>query len=127
MVWTLGFSSTFGIRASSLIHRDVSTSLDMTFCQLHGEINRGDHAVRAGDSFAGNFKRGAVIGTGARKRKPKRHVHTLVKGVEFQRNQSLVVIHAEYRVEFAFNRTMKNCVGGLWPDESGMWLVRSEK
>ena len=92
----------------------------MTFCQFGGKIDGGDHAVRAGDSFAGNFKRGAVIGTGARKRKAKRHVHTFVKGVKFQRNQSLIVIHAEYRIEFAFNRTMKNCVGGMGPDENGM-------
>src|SRR4029453_10266979 len=84
------------------------------------EINRGDHAVRTGHSSAGNFKRGAVIRTGARKRKPKRHVHALVKGVEFQRNQSLIVIHAEYRVEFAFNRTMENCVGGVGTGECAL-------
>ena len=87
----------------------------MTFCQFGGKIDGGDHTVRTSHSFTGNFERGAVIGAGARKGKPKRHVHTLVKGVEFQRNQSLIVIHAEYRVEFAFNRTMKNCVGGVRP------------
>src|SRR5205809_7199948 len=88
--------------------------------QLHSEIDRRDHAVRTCNSFAGNFKRGAVIGTGARKRKPKRRVHTLVKGVEFQRNQSLIVIHAKYRIEFAFDRTMKNCVGRVGACENGM-------
>ena len=84
----------------------------MTSRQLHREINRGDHAVGTRDSFAGNFKRGAVIGTGARKRKAERHVHAVVKCVKLQRDQSLIVIHAEHRVEFTFNRAMENCVGG---------------
>src|ERR1043165_2539914 len=71
--------------------------------QFHSEIDRRDHAVGTGDSPAGNFKRSAVIGTGARKRKAKRHVHTLVKCVKFQRNQSLVMIHGEYGIVFAVN------------------------
>ena len=79
--------------------------------QLHREIDRGDHAVGTRDAFAGNFKRGAVIGTGARKRQAKRHIHTAVEGVQFQWDQSLIVIHAEHRVEFAFNRAVKNGVG----------------
>src|SRR6266576_6569879 len=87
--------------------------------KLHGEINSGDHALRTGDSFAGNFKRSAVIGTGAGKRKAKRHIHALVKGVKFQRNQSLIVIHAEHRIEFTFNRSVKNCVGRMGAGENG--------
>src|SRR4030095_5693533 len=71
--------------------------------QFRSEINRGDHAVGTRDTFASNFKCSAVIGTGAGKRKAKRHVHTLVKRVKFQRNQSLIMIHGEYRIVFAFN------------------------
>ena len=88
--------------------------------QLHGEINRGDHAVGTGDSFAGNFKRSAVIGTGARKRKTECHIHALVKGMKFQRDQTLVVIHAEYRIEFAFNSTMKDGVGRVGATKSDL-------
>src|SRR5262245_24471833 len=77
-----------------------------SFGQVNGKIDRGYHAVGPGDSFAGNFKCSAVIGTGARKRKTERHIHTLVKGVKFQRDQTLIVIHAKYRIEYAFNHTV---------------------
>ena len=86
--------------------------------QLYGEINRRNHAVRTRDSFAGNFKRCAVIGTGTGKRKAKGHIHTLVKGVKFQWDQTLIVIHAEHRIEFTFNCTVKNCVGGNRANDS---------
>jgi hypothetical protein len=61
-----------------------------------------------------------MIGTGARKRKAKRHIHTLVKGVKFQRNQSLIVIHAEHRIEFIFNRTVEDGVGRVWASKSSL-------
>ena len=79
-------------------------------CQFHREINRGDHAVGTRDAFARNFKCSAVVGTGARKRQPERYVHAAVECVELQRNQSLIVVHAKYRVEFAFNRSVENGV-----------------
>ena len=36
-----------------------------------------------------------------------------LKGVELERDQTLVVIHAEHRIEFTFDRAMKNCVRGM--------------
>src|SRR5205823_9617235 len=79
----------------------------------HREINGGDHAVGASDAFPGNFKCCAVIGTGARKWEAQRDVHTFVKGMQLQWDQSLIVIHAKHRVEVALNRAMENCVGGV--------------
>ena len=85
--------------------------------QFHREFDRGDHAVGARDSFAGDFERGSVIRTRARKWQAQRHIHALVKGVELQRNQSLIVIHAEHCIPFAFAGVMKNRVGRKWAGE----------
>ncbi|KAF5408223.1 MAG: hypothetical protein Udaeo2_15990 [Candidatus Udaeobacter sp.] len=61
-----------------------------------------------------------MIGTGARKRKTERHIYALVKGVKFQRDQPLIVIHAEYRIEFIFNRTVKDGVGRVGASKSSL-------
>src|SRR5205085_1777874 len=79
--------------------------------ELDCEIDRGDHAVGAGDSFAGDFECGAVIGTGARKRQTERYVHAVVECVQLQRDQTLVVIHAEYGIELTVDCAMEN---GIW-------------
>src|SRR5207248_8854041 len=102
-----------------------SQSATTVLRKIHGEIDRCDHTVGTGNSLAGNFKCGAVIGTGSRKRKAKRYVHTLVKGVKFQRDQSLIVIHAEYRIELIFNHMVKDGVGGVVTGEKGMKMDRS--
>src|SRR5262249_20122312 len=62
---------------------DGQVRCDRADGQVRCEIDRRDHAVGSGDSFAGNFKRSPVIGTGASERKTERHIHTLVKGVKF--------------------------------------------
>src|ERR1700724_1347864 len=79
--------------------------------QFHRQIDRRDHAIGTRDSFAGDVERGAMIRTRPRERQPERHIHAAVKGVEFQRNQTLIVIHAEHGVEFAFGGAMEN---GIW-------------
>src|SRR6267378_7747875 len=86
--------------------------------ELHRKIDGGDHAVRSRESFSGNFKRSAVIGAGPREGETQRHVHTFVKGMQLQWDQSLIVIHAKHRIEFAFNRAVKNCVGRNWADKN---------
>ena len=86
--------------------------------QLHREINRGDHAVGTRDAFARNFKCSAVVGTGAGKRQPERYVHAAVERVQLQWDQSLIVVHAKHRVEFAFNRAVENSVGRNRTDEN---------
>ena len=74
---------------------------------------RRDHAIGARDPFARDFKGRAVIGARAWKWQSERHVHTVVECVKFQRDQTLVVIHAKNRVEFTFGRAMKNRVGRM--------------
>ena len=93
--------------------------------EFYGEIDRGDHAVGARNSFARDLKRGAMIGTRARKRQAKRHIHAFVKCVKFQRDQSLIVIHAEHGIEFTFHCAMKNCVGGKRAGEDAAILIVS--
>ena len=51
-----------------------------------------------------------MIRAGAREWESKSDVHTFMEGVEFQRDQSLIVIHAKDRVEFSLDRAMKNGV-----------------
>src|SRR5689334_18800639 len=75
--------------------------------QLGGQIDRRDHAVGLGDSFAGNLECGAVIRTGPGKWQPQRGVHAAVKSVQLERDQSLIVIHAKHGVEFTFYRAME--------------------
>jgi hypothetical protein len=110
--WSFGHSEL--LRHSTFVLRHFFSN------QLYGEINRRNHAVWTRDSFAGNFERGAVIGTGTGKRKAKCHIHTFVKGVKFQWDQTLIVIHAEHRIEFTFNCTVKNCVGRVGTGKSSL-------
>src|SRR5213076_2987736 len=79
---------------------------------FHREIDRGDHAVRPRNVFAGDVEGGSVIGACARERKTERYVYAFVKGVQLQRNQSLVVIHAKHGVPGAICSVIKNSVGG---------------
>ena len=52
------------------------------------------------------------------KRQPERYVHAAVECVQLQRDQSLIVVHAKHRVEFAFNRAVENGVGRNRTDEN---------
>ena len=79
--------------------------------QFHGEIDRGDHALRARDIFSSDFEGGAVVGTSARKGKTERDIHPFVKRMQLQRDKPLVVIHAEDAVPVAIRRVTENRVG----------------
>src|SRR5207249_3832146 len=70
------------------------------FREFGRETNRGNHAIRTGNAFAGDVEGGAVIGTGARKRQAEGDVHAGMKGVQLQRNQALIVIQTESGVPF---------------------------
>ena len=63
-----------------------------------------------GAAGAGQVEGGAVVGTGAGVGQTKGHVHAGVEGEEFERDQSLVVIHAEDAVEFPGHGAMENGV-----------------
>src|ERR1051325_850286 len=94
-----GIPSTFGIRASSFFPR-----------QFHREIDRCDHAIGTRDALSGDLKCSAMIRTGAREWQPQSYVHAAVECVQLERDQSLVVVHAKHRVEFAFDRAIEDCV-----------------
>ena len=79
--------------------------------KFHRESNRGDHAVGPRDSLAGDGESGAVIGAGAREGEAESDVHSFMESVEFQRDQSLIVIHAKHGIEFSLDGVMENSVG----------------
>ena len=49
----------------------------------------------------GDLKGGAVIGAGARVGEPEGDVHPFIEGEELERDQSLIVVHADDAVELA--------------------------
>ena len=64
-----------------------------------------------GNALAGDRESSAMIRAGARERESKSDIHSFMECVQFQRDQSLIVIHAKDPVEFSLNRTVKNGVG----------------
>src|ERR1700731_4060896 len=110
------------LRSSFRVHSRVSWAKSLRFFLLrefNGEINRGDHTVGPGESFAGNFESGSVIGAGAREGETERDVHASVKGVEFERDEALIVIHAESSVPALRDEIVKQCVGRQWTNDFG--------
>ena len=80
--------------------------------------SRRSIGVRAGLAPTGNFKCSAVVRAGPRERQSQRDVHAGIERVKLQRDQSLIVIHAEHAVEFAADRSMKNGIGRNGTGES---------
>jgi len=72
---------------------DLAPSAEIT-----GHDQRRDQARRVGAALAGDVVSRAVIGRGADERQSERHVHGAVEGQGLDRDQRLVVIHAERRV-----------------------------
>jgi hypothetical protein len=77
---------------------------------LGGEPQRRDQAVGPRDALPGDVEGGAVIGRGANKRQPQRHVDRAVEIECLRRDQRLVVIHAECRVIAPPRRGMEHRV-----------------
>src|SRR4051812_13083760 len=67
--------------------------------ELNRQVDRGNHAVGSGHSFPGDLERGAMVGARSWKWQTESDVHAIVKGVKLERYQSLIVVHAEHRVE----------------------------
>ena len=78
--------------------------------ELGGEINGGDHAVRSSPAFTGDIECRSVIGACPRKRQTQGDVNAIVESLEFERNQALVVIHAEDSVKFTLSSAEKDGV-----------------
>src|SRR5438128_2476199 len=86
--------------------------LTLFLSELRGQIDRRDHAVGARDAFARNIERGAMIGTGARKGQAEGNVYTGMEGVQLQRDQTLIVIHAKGGVPFLVSEMKEERVRG---------------
>ena len=103
-------------RLDSCVSRG-QTWLSVFLREFHGQIDRRNHAVGARDAFTRDIERGAVIGAGARKRKAEGNVYAGMEGMQFQRNQTLVVIHAEGSVPFLVSEVEEERVRGMGAGE----------
>ena len=79
------------------------------------ELQRRDEARRIGLAGAGDVEGGAVIGRGAHERQAERDVDGVVEGQRLDRDQRLVVIHAERGVVGLARRLVEHGVGGQRP------------
>ena len=86
------------------------------------EADGGFHAVGTGNATTGDVKGCAVVGTRADEWKAERNIHPLVEGMELERDEALVVIHAKDSVEFAFDSAVENGVRGKWALEIAVVL-----
>jgi len=80
-----------------------------------GEADGGFHAVGAGNASTGDLEGGAVVGARSHKWEAERDIHAFVKGMELQRDQPLVVIHAKDTIELPLNGAVENGVGREGP------------
>src|SRR4051794_5911018 len=94
--------------------------------ELRGEVNCRDHAVGPCGTLARDVEGGSMIGTGPRKRQAERHVHSGMKGVQLQWNQTLIVIHAESGVPFSASKMEEESVGRKRAGEIRSCFLRSE-
>jgi len=58
-------------------------------------MNCRDQTCRIGASGAGNIKRRAMVGRRAHKGKAKRDIHRMVESERLDRDQRLIMIHAQ--------------------------------
>src|SRR3546814_3745699 len=71
-----------------------------------------DHGTRIGLSLSSNVKGSAVVGRGADDGETKRHINALIKMQRLERDQRLVVIHAERDVISTPYALMEHGIGG---------------
>src|SRR5271170_7302977 len=81
-------------------------------------VDRRNHAARVGLAAPGDIVGGAVIGRGTDKRQPERDIHGAIKLQSLERDQALVVVHRDRRVE-------GELPGG--PDEGGIGRERTAR
>src|SRR5437762_7931351 len=74
---------------------------------LGGQPDRRDQALRIGFALARNIERRSVIGRGADEREAQAHIDAATKIERLDRDQRLVVIHAEDRVVSCTRFVMK--------------------
>ena len=91
---------------------------------LGSQPQRRDQAVGPRDPLSGDIERGAVVGRSADKRQPQRHVYRAVEIERLDRDQRLIVVHAQRRVVSAARGGVKHRVGGERP--SGIDACRAQ-
>ena len=87
----------------------------------------GDHAGGIRAILTGYVQRGAVIGRGARERKPQRDIYRAAERRDFDSRHPDVVIWRDHGVEFAAHRSHKNRIRGKRALDSGGARGRREK
>src|SRR3546814_2672154 len=80
----------------------------LSCCHFYG----CDHGTRIGLSLSSNVKGSAVVGRGADDGETKRHINALIKMQRLERDQRLVVIHAERDVISTPYALMEHGIGG---------------
>ena len=76
--------------------------------KVGGEADGGFHAVCTGNAATGDVEGRAVVGARADKWQAKRDIYSFVEGMEFERDEALIVIHAQHSVELAFDGAVEN-------------------
>ena len=109
-------TSRSGGRSSICAIYFAGTSAGVCGGQPRGQRQRRHQARRIGLAGAGDVEGGAVIGRGAHERQAERHVHRVVEGQRLDRDQRLVVIHAERDVVARARPLVEQRVGRQRPD-----------
>ena len=87
--------------------------------QLAGQPDRGDHRGGVCLAFPGDGERGAVIRRGPGLRQAEGDVHRLVEVEELERDQTLIVIHRQNRIEFPLRHIAENGIRHVGAGEGG--------
>ena len=66
----------------------------------YGKFDCLEQTVRVGNAFSCDIQGGAVVDGGADDRESERDVDGIVKSQSFQRDMTLIMVHADYAVEF---------------------------
>ncbi len=82
------------------------------FCleEAKGPLDRGIHAVVAGDPFARDVECSAMIDRRSDEGQTQGHVYRLAKTDQLDRSQSLVVVHRQHYVKLAIECTIEQRV-----------------
>ena len=92
-------TSRSGGRSSTALMRSAAAAVRLPASAAGGKprrkLERGDQARRIGLAGAGDVEGGAVVGRGAHERQAERDVDRVVERQRLDRDQRLVVIHAE--------------------------------
>ena len=99
-------------RLGRVRHQAARGAVDARIARGHAD--RGGHRARIGAVLPGDVERRAMIGRGADDRQAERDVDAFVEMQRLQRDQRLVVIHAQGRVVVGARALAWNMVSAGW-------------